>query len=50
MKRAILGLVLVFSSMGAMAELPVETIPNVETLPSSYPDTWVFAHDTNFSR
>ena len=48
MKRAILGLVLVFSSMGATAELPVETIPKVETLPSSYPDTWVFAHDTNF--
>lgn len=48
MKRAVLGLVLVFSSMAAMAELPVETIPNVETLPSSYPDTWVYAHDTNF--
>ena len=48
MKRAILGLVLVIGSMAAMAELPVETIPKVETLPSSYPDTWVYAHDTNF--
>lgn len=30
------------------ADLPVETIPNVETLPEKYPDTWVFAHDFNF--
>jgi len=48
MKRAAVGLVLIFSSMAAMAELPVEAIPAVETLPSSYPDTWVYAHDTNF--
>ena len=48
MKRAILGLMLGFTCTAAVAELPVETIPNVETLPASYPDTWVYAHDTNF--
>ena len=48
MKRTLLGLVLSFTCMTSPAELPVETIPNVETLPASYPDTWVYAHDTNF--
>ena len=48
MKRALFGLILVFISTVSLAELPAETIPNVETLPSSYPDTWVYAHDTNF--
>lgn len=48
MKRAVFGLVLIFSCMTSLAELPVDTIPNVETLPASYPDTWVYAHDTNF--
>ena len=48
MKRAVFGLALVLGSIASMAELPVETIPNVETLPASYPDTWVYAHDTNF--
>ncbi len=36
-------------SLGAYsADLPIETIPSVETLPENYPDTWVFAHDFNF--
>ena len=48
MKRTLFGLILVFISMVSLAELPVETIPKVETLPASYPDTWVYAHDTNF--
>ena len=48
MKRAFLGLVLGLTCTASLAELPVETIPNVETLPASYPDTWVYAHDTNF--
>ena len=48
MKRAVFGLVLIFGCMTSLAELPVDTIPNVETLPASYPDTWVYAHDTNF--
>ncbi len=48
MKRAILGLLLGFACTASLAELPVETIPQVETLPASYPDTWLYAHDTNF--
>lgn len=48
MKRALLGLIFGVISAAPLAELPVETIPNVETLPASYPDTWVYAHDTNF--
>lgn len=38
----------VFISATAVAELAPEKIPNVVTLPTSYPDTWIFAHDTNF--
>lgn len=30
------------------AELPPEPIMKVASLPSEYPDTWVFAHDPNF--
>ena len=30
------------------AELAAERIPNVLSLPASYPDTWVYAHDSNF--
>ena len=48
MKRVVPGLLLIFTCTTSLAELPVETIPKVETLPSSYPDTWVYAHDTNF--
>ena len=33
----------------AAAELEPEPIPSVETLPSTYPDTWIFAHDVNFN-
>ena len=29
--------------------LPVEPIPRVETLPETYPDSWVFALDLNFA-
>lgn len=29
--------------------LPSEPIPNVEMLPGTYPDTWIFAHDLNFN-
>jgi methylamine dehydrogenase heavy chain len=29
--------------------LPAEPIPHVETLPNTYPDTWIFAHDLNFN-
>ena len=40
---------LLFCSQLALAELPAEQIPNTETLPAEYPDTWVFAHDANFA-
>jgi len=30
------------------ADLPIEPMPRSETLPATYPDTWVFAHDFNF--
>jgi methylamine dehydrogenase heavy chain len=29
--------------------LPAEVIPNVETLPSSYPASWIMVHDFNFN-
>lgn len=29
--------------------LPAQAIPSVESLPASYPDTWIFAHDLNFN-
>ena len=32
----------------AAAELPVDPIPNVLSLDPDYPDTWIYAHDTNF--
>ena len=48
--------VLVFSAFIALllsgpvaADLAVEKTGRSETLPSSYPNTWIFAHDTNFS-
>ena len=40
--------VLAFSLDAYAADLPIETIPSIETLPEKYPDTWVFAHDFNF--
>ena len=36
-------------SWNAKAELSPEPIPNVEVLPSDYPDNWIFAHDVNFA-
>ena len=32
----------------AMAELPIEPTPNVLSLPSDYPDSWVYLVDSNF--
>lgn len=29
--------------------LPADSIPHVEVLPDTYPDTWIFAHDLNFN-
>ena len=31
------------------AELAIESTPNVIKLPADYPDSWIFAHDANFS-
>jgi methylamine dehydrogenase heavy chain len=33
---------------GARAELPIETIPNIQTLSADYPESMVFVHDVNF--
>ena len=48
MVRSIFLSTLLFFSASALAELPAEKIPNIESLPEQYPDSWVFAHDTNF--
>jgi methylamine dehydrogenase heavy chain len=37
------------SSTSYSSALPAEQIPHVETLPDTYPDTWIFAHDLNFN-
>ncbi|NKB38476.1 MAG: amine dehydrogenase [Gammaproteobacteria bacterium] len=48
MKQLLIGvLVLVFSVL-VQAELPVDEIGIIEKLPATYPDSWVYAHDTNF--
>jgi methylamine dehydrogenase heavy chain len=47
-KIIILSLLLVVSTL-SRAQLSPELMPNVRTLPSQYPDTWIFAHDVNFS-
>jgi len=47
-RLALLGLALLVVSGSAPAELPVEPIGVVETLPAAWPKTWVQAHDTNF--
>ena len=48
MRKIVSSLLFILGCAASWAELPIEEIPKVETLPSSYPDTWVFAHDTNF--
>lgn len=47
--NAISAVLLACCGLPAAAELAPEPIPSVETLPSAYPDTWVFAHDVNFN-
>lgn len=48
--RALLAIGAVFACAlsGAAAQLAVEPIPNVETLPERYPSHWVLAHDLSF--
>ncbi|MEG3766505.1 amine dehydrogenase large subunit [Alteromonas sp. 14N.309.X.WAT.G.H12] len=36
-------------ALPVVAELKPEPIPSVATLPATYPDSWIFAHDVNFN-
>ena len=48
MKQLVIG-ILALTIYGAVhAELAVEKVGDIEKLPASYPDTWIYAHDTNF--
>ena len=44
----LLALALGLGFGSASAQLPVEQIPSVETLPDTYPANWVLAHDVAF--
>ena len=48
MNRLLSGLLILFFASSVIADLPNDPINVVEKLPLSYPDTWVYAHDTNF--
>lgn len=47
-KFRIIALSLMFS-LSSHADLPVEAIPKSLTLPSTYPESWIFAHDINYN-
>ena len=49
MLKALPALLMACVGLPAMAELEPEPIPSVATLPSTYPDSWIFAHDVNFN-
>ena len=48
MKQLAIGMLTLVLSGAVNAELPVEKVGDIEKLPASYPDTWIYAHDTNF--
>jgi len=48
MSRIIIGILTVLVLHSVFADLPNDPINVIEKLPASYPDTWVYAHDTNF--
>ena len=48
MSRFKTGILIVLFASTTLAELPVDAVGKIERLPPSYPDTWVYAHDTNF--
>ena len=48
MKQLLTGFLTILFANTALADLPNDPNNLVEKLPSSYPDTWVYAHDTNF--
>ena len=47
--RYAISLLTIFGFSTAFAELAVEPIPHVLTLPHQYPNTWVYVHDMNFN-
>ena len=48
MIRLVIGILTVLTASVTFADLPNDPGNVIEKLPSSYPDTWVYAHDTNF--
>lgn len=48
MKQLFSGILGLFFTGILQAELPVDPVGVIEKLPASYPDTWIYAHDTNF--
>ncbi|MFT5132129.1 MAG: methylamine dehydrogenase heavy chain [Gammaproteobacteria bacterium] len=48
MSRIIIGILAILFANIVFADLPNDPNNVVEKLPASYPDTWVYAHDTNF--
>lgn len=49
MKRLGFAVALSLMVLNAVAVLPAEKIPNIKELPADYPDSWIFAHDGNFT-
>jgi methylamine dehydrogenase heavy chain len=48
MIRLVIGILTALAVSVTFADLPNDPSNVIEKLPSSYPDTWVYAHDTNF--
>lgn len=48
MKKFVIGLLISLVAAPVLAEVPVDRVPNVTTLPKVYPSSWLFAHDVNF--
>lgn len=48
-REILIILLCICCSYDAWAELQAETIPKVLKLPESYPDTWIYGHDMNFT-
>ncbi len=48
MNRLVIGILTTVITSFAFADLPNDPNNVVETLPASYPNTWIYAHDTNF--
>ena len=48
MKQLVTGITILLFSACLQAELPVDPVGVIEKLPADYPNTWIYAHDTNF--